>query len=225
VNVYDEMTDDEVLRTASESLSALPVASAPDVHAIMARGRARQRRRLAGAASLTAAAGAVALCLRLAAPGPPPGGTAGTIRTAAFVLTHNADGTDTLTLNLHQVLDPNALQQALSRDGVPALIKVNADCWSSPAPPSATASGVVSLRLPGGAAVPMPSQNQAGPPLPADVEVVIRPAAIPAGTELFIGYRSLAGLDMPARLRVYHLIDISSRRCSTGVLPGGTAHS
>ena len=221
MTVYDEMTDDEVLRTASESLSALPVASAPDVHAIMARGHTRRRRRLAGAAGLTAAAGAAALCLGLAAaPGPPPNGTEGTIRTAAFVLTRNADGTDTLTLNLHQVLEPDALQRALSRDGIPALIKINADCWSSPAPPSATASGVVSLRMPSGAAVPMPVQNRPGPPLPADVEVVIRPAAIPAGTELFIGYRSIAGLDMPIRLRAYHLIDTGSRICSAGFPPG-----
>ena len=40
MNVHDEMSDTEVLRAASESLSGLPVASPPDVEAVMARGRA-----------------------------------------------------------------------------------------------------------------------------------------------------------------------------------------
>ena len=43
MNVHDEMSDTEVLRAASDSLSGIPVASPPDVAAIMARGRARRR--------------------------------------------------------------------------------------------------------------------------------------------------------------------------------------
>ncbi len=52
MNVHDEMSDNEVLRTASGSLSAIPVASPPDVEAITARGRARRRRRLSAVAGL-----------------------------------------------------------------------------------------------------------------------------------------------------------------------------
>ena len=42
MNAHDEMSDNEVLRAASDSLSAIPMASPPDVEAIMARGRARR---------------------------------------------------------------------------------------------------------------------------------------------------------------------------------------
>jgi hypothetical protein len=49
VKAHDEMTDDEVLRIASQSLSALPVASAPDLQTILGKGRRRRHRRLTGA--------------------------------------------------------------------------------------------------------------------------------------------------------------------------------
>ena len=49
MNIYDEMSDNEVLRAAAGTLSASPVPAAPEARAIMARGRARRRRRLAGA--------------------------------------------------------------------------------------------------------------------------------------------------------------------------------
>jgi hypothetical protein len=41
MNVHDEMSDNEVLRAASGSLSAIPMAQPPDVEAIIARGDAR----------------------------------------------------------------------------------------------------------------------------------------------------------------------------------------
>ena len=56
MNIHDEMSDNEVLRVASKSLSAIPMASPPDVSAIMARSRARRRRRLSGIAGLSVAA-------------------------------------------------------------------------------------------------------------------------------------------------------------------------
>ena len=58
MNVHDEMSDNEVLRAASESLSAMPMATPPDVEAIMARGRAHRRRRLSAVAGLSVAAAA-----------------------------------------------------------------------------------------------------------------------------------------------------------------------
>jgi hypothetical protein len=55
MNVHDEMSDNEVLRAASESLSAIPMAQPPDVVAIMARGNAHWRRRLSAVADKSVA--------------------------------------------------------------------------------------------------------------------------------------------------------------------------
>ena len=60
MNVHDEMSDDEVLRAAERSLSAIPMAMRPDARVIMARGRARRRRRLTGLGVAGTAAAAVA---------------------------------------------------------------------------------------------------------------------------------------------------------------------
>ena len=85
MNVHDEMSDNEVLRAASDSLSGIPMASPPDVEAIMARGRARRRRRLAGVAGLSVAGAAAGTALALGLTGAlGPARTPGTIRTAAF---------------------------------------------------------------------------------------------------------------------------------------------
>jgi len=72
MNVHDEMSDSEVLRTAADVLSAIPVAGPPDAEAVMARGRARRRHHRAtlGLASTTAAA-AVAISLAAALGGSP----------------------------------------------------------------------------------------------------------------------------------------------------------
>jgi len=124
MNVHDEMSDSEVLRTAADVLSAIPVAGPPDAEAVMARGRARRRHHRAtlGLASTTAAA-AVAISLAAALGGSPasaPG--VGTIQTTAFTLVQNANGTVTLTLTQGQMFDPSVLQRALARDGIPALV-------------------------------------------------------------------------------------------------------
>ena len=77
MSVHDDMSDSEVLRTAADVLSAMPVAGPPDAGAVMARGRARRRRHRAtlGLASTTAAA-AVAISLAAGlggSPAPDPG--------------------------------------------------------------------------------------------------------------------------------------------------------
>ena len=107
-----------------------------------------------------------------------------TIRTAAFTLARNANGTASLTLNQDQVFDPAALQRALSRDGIPALVQTGTYCTSSPAPPS---SGVMSLQLPDGSPVGKSTPGHPSP-VPPDAVTVINPAAMPAGTELSFTY-------------------------------------
>jgi hypothetical protein len=106
----------------------------------------------------------------------------GTIRTAAFTLARNANGTASLTLNQDQTFDPATLQHALARDGIPALVQTGTYCTSTPAPPS---SGVVSIELPDGSPVPYTGRQS---PVPPDAVTVINPAAMPTGTELSFTY-------------------------------------
>ncbi|HEY3957381.1 MAG TPA: hypothetical protein VGM53_28775 [Streptosporangiaceae bacterium] len=206
---HHEHPDDSVLtRQLRDSLTELAAPGPPPLAAITSRGRAHQRRRRAGFAAFggasVAASGALALGLigvLSAAPAvgtgtigtPAPTRSTGTIQTAAFTLTGNADGTSTLTLTRGQLLDPVALQQALARHGIRALVKVGSYCWSSPAAPDPRSVGVLSIRLhvqlpagpgpvPGGG--PEPGDDRLG----ADTKTLINPAAMPSGTELFFGY-------------------------------------
>jgi len=186
MNVYDEMSDDEVLRAAERSLSAIPMAMRPDARVIMARGRARQRRRLTGIGAVGTAAAAVAA---LSVAGVFGGGSAsvnttGTIRTAAFTLVKNANGTVKLTLSLDQQINPATLQHALAQDGIPALVRINTLCSSNPAPAD---PGVISIQLPDGSPVPPPAPGT-DKPVPRDAVMVINPAKLTAGTELNFNY-------------------------------------
>jgi hypothetical protein len=197
MNVHDDMSEDGVLRTAARSLSAVPMAAPPDVTAIMARGRVRRRRRMTGLGlGGTAAATVVALSVAgvfgggpSAGPSGPAAGNAagpaaGTIRTAAFTLVKNANGTATLTLSQNQVFNPAVLQQALARDGVPALVKIGTFCSSDAAP---SVPGVISLQLPDGS--PVPASHPYGEnPVPSSAVMVINPTVMPAGTELSFDY-------------------------------------
>lgn len=219
MNVHDEMSDNDVLRATSDSLSAIPLSKPPDAGAIMARGRARRHRRLTGLTGLavagTAATAGVTLGLAgvFGAGGPAPAPTAGTIRTTAFTLVKNDNGTATLTLNQHQMFNPSTLQRALARDGIPALVKIGTYCSSLPAPPSLATTGAISVQLPNGSPAPKsyPGHER---PLPPGVVTVINPSAIPAGTELFFDYvnnnRALTG----------GLIYTKAYTCSSGTPPG-----
>ena len=159
---------DDVLVQVRDSLSGAHMDM--PVKAILARSRSRQRRRLAQLSTAgVAAAGVLALGLTgvYSSGSHAPSRAAGTIRTAAFTLASNADGTDTLTLN--QLRNPGALQEALTKDGIPAVVQSGSLCSSSPAPPD---NGVISS-----------SSSVAG-----QEELVINPAAMPTGTELSFTY-------------------------------------
>jgi len=202
VNVHDEMSDNEVLRAASDSLSAIPMASPPDVEAIMARGRARRRHRLSAVAGLSVAAAAgTALVLGLIGV-PGPARTSGTIRTASFTLVSNPNGTATLTISPKELLDPAALQSDLAQYGIPAKVTTGSFCSSDPAP--AGFSQVVSSH-PAGPDTATP-QNGVQP------TITIDPAAMPAGTELSVGDFQLSSGEQQAE---FVLIDTSSYTCSS----------
>jgi len=203
MNVHDEMSDSEVLRAASGSLSAIPMASPPDVEAIMARGRARRRHRLSAVAGLSLAGVAAGTALALGLTGvlgrtPAPG----TIRTAAFTLVSNSNGTATLTISPGELLDPAALQSDLTQYGIPAKVTTGSFCTSDPAP--AGFSQVVSS-YPAGESTSTP-QNGVPP------TITIDPAAMPAGTELSVGDFQLSSGEQQAD---FVLIDTSAYTCSS----------
>ena len=202
MNVHDEMSDNEVLRAASDSLSALPVASPPDVEAIMARGRARRRRRLSAVASVSVAAAAgTALALGLTGV-LGPARTPGTIRTVSFTLVSNSDGTATLTINPKELLDPAALQNDLAHYGIPAKVTSGSFCSSDPAPAG------FSQVVPG-----QPAGSGTGTPQPVvQPTITIDPSAMPAGAELSIGYFQLSSGEQQANVV---LIDTSSYTCTS----------
>ena len=186
------------------------------------RPRSNRRGRLTVGITGVVAAGAVVLGLALSGVlGSSPALAPGTIRTAAFVLTRNGNGTVTLTLTKGQVVhEPAALQHALAQDGIAALIKINTDCTSDPAPPLPSTIGVVSLYLPDGTPVPISTTGQPAPPIPANAVIVLNPSAMPTGTEMFVGYRTGLPQAFPIRLRVFHLIYSDSYTCSPGFPPG-----
>ena len=164
---------DDVLVQVRDSLSGAHMDM--PVKAILARSRSRQRRRLAQLSTAgVAATGVVALGLTgvFSSGSHAPSPATGTIRTAAFTLASNADGTDTLTLNPGQLFNPGALQHALAKAGIPARVQTGILCSSSPTPPN---NGVM---LP---------QKKPGPPNSQQV-TVINPAVMPTGTELNFTY-------------------------------------
>ena len=206
MNVHDEMSDNEVLRAASDSLSRIPLASAPDSQAIMARGRARRRIRLSKVASLSVAGAAAVTAVALGLTGViGPAQTPGTIRTASFTLVSNSNGTTTLTISPKELLDPAALQADLAQYGIPAKVTTGSMCTSNPAP---AFSQVVSSSPAGPyTATPQPVLNPT---------MTIDPAAMPAGTELSIGNFQLTTGEFAGEQQAdIVLIDTSSYTCSS----------
>ena len=190
---------------------------------IIRQGDRRRRRSLArqslGGLSAAGVVGA-GVALGLGLTGSAPGHGTGTIRTAAFTLVSNADGTATLTINPNVLLEPGTLQRDLAHDGIPALVTVGSFCSSDPAP--AGFSQVVSVpKIQHGRLVLVPDIQHgqlppSGPkprrPRPVqDQTMTINPAAMPAGTELSFGnfqVRNGAQTD-------FTLIDTSSYACTS----------
>ena len=202
MNVHDEMSDNEVLRAAAASLSAIPVASPPEVEAIMAGGRARRRRRLSAVAGVSVAAAAgTALALGLTGV-LGPARTPGTIRATSFTLVSNSDGTATLTINSKELLDPAALQSDLAQYGIPATVTSGSFCSSDPAPAG------FSQVVPG-----QPAGSGTGTPQSGvQPTITIDPSAMPAGAELSVGYFQLSSGEQQADVV---LIDTSSYTCTS----------
>ena len=203
---HDEHPDAAALtQELRDSLSGLAVPGRPPLAAITSRGRVHQRRRLAGLAGLGGAGAAAVIALVLGLTGvfgtAPAGGT-GPVQTADFTLTSYANGTVSLTLG--QLFDPAALQRILAQHGIRALVKSGTDCSSSAAALSPIRLGVLPGPGPAGTrrrvrpglgngqgiweSVNLPVKPSQLAPMADPVSMVIDPAAMPSGTELFIGF-------------------------------------
>jgi hypothetical protein len=205
----DHLTDSAELRELRGSLSGVAMPERPRLEAITARGRARRRRRRGGVAGLSVVGAAAGTALALGLTGvlgsAPAHGT-GTIRTAAFTIVSNPNGTTTLTINPSELLDPATLQSDLAQDGIPAMVTVGSFCSSDPA--LAGFSQVVSFQ-PAGEFTVTPQSG-------VHPTITIDPAAMPAGTELSFGDFHLATGEQQAS---FALIDTSSYAC-TSTPPG-----
>jgi len=202
MNDNDQMNDSAVLRELRDSLSGVITPERPPLEAITARGRAHRRHRLTGIAgvSVAAAAGAALVLGLIGVPGPAPARSTGTIRTAAFTLVRNANGTDTLTIKVPVLFQPATLQADLAQSGIPAMVTTGSFCSSDPAP--ADLSQVMTTGLQGDGGSPPPAQ---------DPTVTIDPAAMPAGTELSFGTFQVA----TGQETAIALIDTGSYTCTS----------
>jgi hypothetical protein len=215
---------------------AFAEAAAGYQHAELARQRLLQRnyrpgsgpRRLAAGLTAVAAAGAVVLGLGLsgALSSAPARGTGaigsapargtgadhargtGTIRTAAFTLTRNANGTDTLTINPRVLLEPSTLQYDLAQYGIRAKVTVGSFCSSDPGPAGFTQ--VVTFS---------PSAHSGRIRPPVNPTITINPAAMSAGTELSFGNFQLT----TGQETAFTLIDSGSYTC-TSTAPTSPMH-
>ena len=187
MNDNDDLNDSAVLSAVRDSISGVPLATAPRLEAITARGRARRRRRLGGL-SMAGAGACAALVAGLAggqgSAGPAPQHTAPPVHLAAFSVVTGPDGATTLTLYPGQVANPNAVRLALAEHGIPAVVTAGKFCRTAIQPAPGVGQVVVLSHQPpqmiGG-----PGPQRTGKPGP----IVIYGSAIPRGVELSIGYR------------------------------------
>src|ERR1700684_3442133 len=133
--------------------------------------------------------------------GSSPARGTGTIRTAAFTITRNANGTATLTINPQVLFDPSTLQSDLAQYGIPAKVTTASFCSSDPAPSGF--SQVVTF-FPAFQGENRPQQVQ-------NPTVTINPATMAAGTELSIGAFQVSNGDDTALA----LINTNSYTCTS----------
>ena len=174
------MNDNEVLTKVRDGLSGIRMDT--PVHEILAQARSHRRnRRLAVAGAATAATLGLGMTAVVSSVGTnrPPG--LPTAQLAAFSISSGPHGASSLTLRkgTNYRLNPVAVRQALAQHGIAALVTVGKTCDSNPEPEGLD-QAVTPQRHPDGS-----------------VTLTINPVAMPAGSELSIGYyttRTTCGL-------------------------------
>jgi hypothetical protein len=205
--MYDnDLTDRAELRELRDSLSGVAMPEPPRLEAITARGRARRRQRLTRVTRLSVAGVAAATATALGVSGAfTPAAKLGTIRSAAYTLRHDQNGTDTLTLNPGQLLDPAQLQSDFAKYGIPAKVTTGTYCTSNPEP----AGFSQAVTGPG----PGTWQKGSGQQPP---KITIDPSQIPAGAELTVGeFQLTSGQFAGEQQANFSLMNSSSYTCTS----------
>ncbi len=201
----DQMTDSPELRELRDSLSGVATPGPPPLEAITARGRARRRQRLTIVTRASVAGVVAATAVALGVSGAfSPAAKLGTIRTAAYMLRHNQNGTDTLTLKPGGLLDPAQLQSDFAKYDIPAKVTTGSYCTSDPEPAgfSQAVSG------------PGPGTWQKGSG--QQPTITIDPSQIPAGTELTVGDFKLSTGELAGEQQAnFSLMNSSSYTCTS----------
>ncbi len=207
----DQISDSPELRELRNSLAAVRTPERPRLDAIAARGRARRRQRLTRVMRLSVAGVAAAAAVALGASGAlSPATKLGTIRTTAFTLHHNHNGTDTLTLNPGELFDPTQLQSDLAKYGIPAKVTTGSFCSSNPEPAGFSR------------AVSGPGQGSWQVGSGGQPTITIDPSAIPAGTELSVGDFQLTSGEFAGEQQAdMDLIDTGANTCDSTPLTLG----
>jgi len=166
------MNDNDVIDRLTQSVSGIHLDT--PVEEIFARASVRRRRRLTGIAAAGAASIALIAAL-LAVSGlgrsPSPDRPAAP-QLAAFTFVNGPNGSSALTLRkgAQYRLDPDALRTALAQHGIAAVVNVGKMCYTNPEPVGLD-QVISSRRLADGS-----------------VFTTFNPAAMPAGSEISIGY-------------------------------------
>jgi hypothetical protein len=204
----DLMTDSPELRELRDALSGVALPGRPGLEEITAKGRAHRRRRVFVAARLSVVGAIAASAIAVTVIGVHGrASTLVTIRNVAYTLTHNHNGTDTLTLNPGERFEPAQLQSDLAKYGIPAKVTAGSYCTSAPGP--AGFSQVVSE--PRGGSWRVGSGRQP--------TMTIDPSAMPSGAELSVGdFQLTKGQFAGEQQADMDLIDSSSYSC-TGTPP------
>jgi hypothetical protein len=201
MNGNEQASDYDVLRAVSDSLSRVPLARAPRLAAVVAKGRTRRRRRCAyGTTAALAAAAAAVTVTALPSSSHPAGRLANPVtsnpvsaRLAAWTVTRKTGGDLSVTVN--ELSDPAGLQRTLRADGVPASVtflgKQNPACR-----PLGVDQGLFRKIFPEryvGTVHHLSGGSELGTLGKAGRDMIIDPAAIPGGDGLQLAFSKLPG--------------------------------
>lgn len=207
MNSHDDTT--ATLNALRESLDGVTMHT--PVERIVSAGRTRHHRRrltvaATGAVTVTGLALGVPVLSHPSTAPPDAGAGSVHVRTAAYAVDSQADGTVHVTWDKQQYFqDHEGLQRALRQAGFPVLIKEGVFCAGPRDDVYLNPSGV-------GRGVDQVMSAERTGDGKDNVVFVFKPAAMPAGKQLFIGFLS------PAQLAVTHGAPGSVERLvSTGV--------
>jgi hypothetical protein len=171
------MNDEETLAALRSSLAGVKE-SLTDVHldrsadAIRARARGRVVRR--GLAGAGAAGVALGVSLALAAGGGGPAATARSVHVNLDAWSVNTLPGGLVYVDVRALVEPALLRQTLAQAGVPAIVTFGEFCTGTPGGDNGNLQPILGKAALGG-----------------EPKLTIRPAAIPAGSELSIGIVSV----------------------------------